>query len=182
MLIPPNTREALHNLTHVTDAEVRRLVLSAPCKSSDLDPIPTSLEKDCIDILVSPIMSIVHLSLSKGCFPSHFKSALVSHLLKKPTPNRDDLKNYRPVSNLSFLSKILEKVLASHLNPHIYSSHISIDYQSAYRKFLSTEMVFLKSTMIFAHTYQQSVAHAFTICGICGVFAVILIWIVQNYL
>ena len=123
VLNPPNTREVLHNLTRVTDAEVRRLVLSAPCKSSDLDPIPTSLVKDCIDILVSPIVSKVNSSLSEGCFPSHFKSALVSPLLKKPTLNRDDMKNYWPVSNLSFLSKLLEKVVASRPSSNINSSH-----------------------------------------------------------
>ena len=49
VLTPPNTREVLHNLSHVTDFEVR-LVLSAPCKSSDLDPVPTGLVKDCIDV------------------------------------------------------------------------------------------------------------------------------------
>ena len=110
VLTPPNIREVLHNLTHVIDAEVRRLVLSAPCKSSDLDPLPTSFVKDCIDILVTPMVSIVNLSLSEGCFPSHFKSALVSPLLKKPTLNRDDMKNHRPVSNLSFLSKFLRRL------------------------------------------------------------------------
>ena len=139
VLTSPNTREVLHNLSYVTDAEVRRLVLSAPCKSSDLDPLPTGLVKDCIDVLVTPIVSIVNLSLFEGCFPTHFKSALVSPLLKKPTLNRDDMKNYRPVSNLSFLSKILEKIVASRLNSHINSSHTSNDYQSAYRKFHSTE-------------------------------------------
>ena len=90
------------------------------------------------------IVSIVNLSLSEVCFPTHFKSALVSPLLKKPTLNRDDMKNYRPVSNLSFLSKILEKVVASRLNSHINSSHTSNDYQSAYRKFHSTETALLK--------------------------------------
>ena len=64
-------------MSHVTDAEVRRLVLSALCKSSDLGPLPISLVKDCIGILVSPTVSIVNLSLSEGCFPTHFKSALV---------------------------------------------------------------------------------------------------------
>ena len=103
VLTPPSTREVFHNLTHVTDDEVRRLVLSAACKSSDLDPIPTSLVKDCMDILVTPIVSIVNLPLSEGCFLSHFKSALVCPLLKKPTLNRDDMKNYRSVSDLSFL-------------------------------------------------------------------------------
>ena len=70
-------------LSHVTDSEVHCLVLSAPCKSSDLDPLPTGLVKDCIDVLVTPIVSIVNLSLSEGCFSTHFKSALVSPLLKK---------------------------------------------------------------------------------------------------
>ena len=123
---------------------LRRLVLSAPCKSSDLDPMPTSLVKDCIDILVTPIVSIVNLSLTEGCFPSHFKSALVSPLLKKPTLNKDEMKNYRPVSNLSFLSKILEKVVASRLNSHISGSHTSNHHQSAYKKFHSTETALLK--------------------------------------
>ena len=84
VLTPPNTREVLYNVSHVTDAEVRRLVLSAPCKSSDLDPLPTGLVKDCIDVLVTPIVSIVNLSLSEGCFSTHFKSALVFPLLKNP--------------------------------------------------------------------------------------------------
>ena len=82
-LTPPNTREVLHNLSHVTDAEVRRLVLSGPYKSSDLHPLPIGLVKDGIDVLVTPIVSIVNLSLSEGCFPTHFKFALVSPLLKK---------------------------------------------------------------------------------------------------
>ena len=133
MLNPPVTGMLLQNVTYVTDDEVRRLVLSAPCKSSDLDPVPASLVKDCIDILVTPIASIVNLSLSAGCFPSYFKPAQVSPLLKNPTLNKDNLKNYWPLSNLSFLSTILEEVVASHLNSHINSSKLSNHYQSAYK-------------------------------------------------
>ena len=69
---------------------------------------------------------------------------MVHPLLKKPTLSRDDMKNHRPVSNLSFLSKILEKVVASRLNSHINSSHTSNDYQSANRKSHSTETALLK--------------------------------------
>ena len=78
VLNPPDTRKVLQNLSCVTADEVRHLVLRAPCKSSDLDPIPTSLVKDCIDILITPITSIINLSLTEGSFPSHFKSAHVS--------------------------------------------------------------------------------------------------------
>ena len=69
MLSPPETRKVLENLTSVTADEVRHLVLRAPCKSSDLDPIPTSLVKDCFDILITPITSIINLSLTQGSFP-----------------------------------------------------------------------------------------------------------------
>ena len=56
-----DTRKALQNLSCVTVDEVRYLVLRAPCKSPDLDPIPTSLVKDCINILITPIISIIKL-------------------------------------------------------------------------------------------------------------------------
>ena len=104
----------------------------------------TSLVKDCIDVLVTPLVSIVNLSLSDGRFPVTFQVCPSLPLLKKPTLNRDDLKNYRPVSNISFISESLEKVVASRLNSYIDSSHTSNDYQSAYRKFHSTETALLK--------------------------------------
>ena len=64
---------------------------------------------------------MVNLLLSEGSFPPRFKSALVSPLLEKPTVNKVNVSNSQPVSNLSFLSDFLEKVVASHLNLHINS-------------------------------------------------------------
>ena len=95
-------------------------------------------------MLISPITSIINLSLTEGSFPSHFKSAHVPPLLKKPFLNKDSMNNYRPVSNLSFLSKVLEKVVVNQLNTHINSSNTPNQYQSAYRKFHSTETALLK--------------------------------------
>ena len=54
------------------------------------------------------------------------------------------MNNYRPVSNLSFLSKVLEKVVVNQLNSHINSSNTSNQYQSVYRKFHSTETALLR--------------------------------------
>ena len=106
--------------------------------------MPTSPVKDCIDILITPITSVINLSLIKGSFPSHFKSALVSSLLEKHTLNKDSMTNYRPVSNLSSLSKLLEKVVVNQLNSHINSSSTSNQHQSAYRKFHPMETALLK--------------------------------------
>ena len=102
LLIPARSK----NITCVTDDEVRHLVLFAPCKPSDLDPMPTSLAKDCIYILITPIASIINLLFTECSLSSHFKFALVSPLLKKSTLNKDSTKNYRPVSNHSFLLQI----------------------------------------------------------------------------
>ena len=92
----------------VTDELIRELILKSPTKSCMPDPIPTSLAKQCLEDLVS---FIVNASLSTGIVPPQFKQAIVTPLLKKPGLDTNDMKNFRPVSNLSFISKILEKVV-----------------------------------------------------------------------
>ena len=100
---PPDTRAVLHDFVPVSEAEVRRLVLNSPCKSCDLDPIPTTLLRECIDVLVTNITPIVNVSLSEGVFPSCFKTAYVSPLLKKSNLDKENIKNCRPVSNPSLI-------------------------------------------------------------------------------
>ena len=89
---------------------------------------------------------IINYSLREGCFPNCFKTAYVKPLLKKPSLGRNLLKNYRPVSNLSFISKLIEKVVAKqlHVNNYIDSEGLSNVNQSAYRRLHSTESALLK--------------------------------------
>ena len=109
-----------------------------------LDSIPTFLLKLCFNELGPIITNLVNLSLSEGIFPSSFKQALVQPLLKKPSLSTDDLNNFRPISNLNFISKILEKVVASRIQSHLSSNSLSSSFQSAYRIFHSTETTLLK--------------------------------------
>lgn len=143
--LPPN-RDILpmESLAPATQDEVRRLILTSPTKSSVLDPIPTTLLKSCIDVLIAPITSLINMSLAEGSVPPVFKSAVVTPLLKKPTLPKDDMKNYRPVSNLSFISKVLEKVVAKRIQSHLHQSGSSNPFQSAYKKLHSTETALLK--------------------------------------
>ena len=97
-----------------------------------------------IDLLLSTITRIVNLSLETSIFPSQFKSAVVKPLLKKATLDSENLKNYRPVSNLPFVSKIIEKIVASRLNEYMDKHNLSVKYQSAYKKFHGTETALLK--------------------------------------
>ena len=124
--------------------EIRNLILASTDLSCSLDAIPTRLLKSCVDALVIPIAHLINLSLSEGMFPSSFKHAVVSPLLKKQTLPKDDLSSYRPISNLNFISKILEKVIYARLCKHLESFPSLSCFQSAYRKLHSTETALLR--------------------------------------
>ena len=132
------------SFTKVSEDKIRKIINNSPTKSCSLDPWPTFLVKECVDILVVPITSIVNMSLQSGLFPDDFKQAIVTPLIKKPTLSKNDYKNYRPVSGLNFISKIIERVEAEQINEHIMLNGLENVYQSAYRKSHSTESALLK--------------------------------------
>ena len=127
----------------VSVSDVQKLITEAPTKSCTLDPIPTSLTKQCLDTLGPLITSIINASLSTGVFPKQFKEAVVTPILKKSGLNCNELKNYRPVSNLPFLSKVLEKIVLAQLKIHLSRNSLLEECQSAYRKNHSVETAVL---------------------------------------
>ena len=118
--------------------------MSSPNKSCDLDPLPNVLLKACLDTLLKPIKDVINASLCSGLFPDDFKHAHVNPLFKKTYLPKDDLNSYIHVSNFSFISKILDKVVASHLMSHVSSDCLSKVSQSAYKQFHYTETALLK--------------------------------------
>ena len=82
--------------------------------------------------------------MSNGIFPTQFKSAVVKPLIKKPTLDCEVLKNFRPISNLPFLSKLIEKVIAERLVGHMHDNGIVEKFQSAYKANHSTETALLR--------------------------------------
>ena len=102
--------------------EIKHVILSSPKSTCSSDLVPSNLLPLCIDATAPVITRIVNLSLCSGKFPKEFKFAVVKPLLKKPTLDSTDLKNYRPISNLSFLSKLVERIIANRLLTHL-SSH-----------------------------------------------------------
>ncbi len=82
--------------------------------------------------------------LDSGQVPETLKIASVVPRLKKEGLDRNILGNYRPVSNLPFLSKVIEKVVASQLTSYLQQHQLLDPLQSAYRKGHSTETALLK--------------------------------------
>ena len=96
-----------------------------------LDSIPTSLLISHLDVLLDPITDIINQSLQSGTVPTTFKHAIVFPSLKKDNLDPLVLKNYRPISNLSFISKILEKVVLKQTCKHLEKYSLLDDHQSA---------------------------------------------------
>ena len=109
-----------------------------------LDPIPTSLFKRFYGFFEEQLLNMVNCSLQTGVFPAAFKTAVVKPLLKKSNLDPNILNNYRPVSNLPFLSKVLEKLVFNQLNYFLNRNNILEKYQSGFRMNHSTETALLK--------------------------------------
>ena len=116
-----------------------------PSKLSSIDFIPTSLLKLCLSMFSEIIVRLANLSFSEGIFTATFKSAAVTPLLKKPSLDPDNLANYRPISNLNNISKIIECLFLSQFYPHVTSSPNFNHLQSAYRPHHSTEIALLQT-------------------------------------
>ena len=106
----------LSTLLPANEEEIKKLLRSAKPKTCDLDPIPSHLLRQCETLVIPTLTDIVSKSLTCG-MPSKMKQA--TPLQKKPTLSSDELKSYRPVSNLSFVSKLTEKVVAARLIAHL---------------------------------------------------------------
>ena len=134
----------LSNFIPVTDIQLRRLIKSFPSKACDLDPLPTWLLKDCLDELLPVLTHIINASLSSGAFPRSFRESLILPVLKKPNLDPNVLGNYRPIANLPFVSKVMERIAADQIMSYVDSHHLLPRNQSAYRNFHSTETALLK--------------------------------------
>jgi exonuclease III len=135
----------LSSFKQASTDEVRRIINRSPSKSCVLDSIPTGLLKKCIEnntILEFISKMINHCVTDK--FPDVLKKAIIIPHLKKSSLDAAVFNNYRPVSNLSFISKVVEKVVAARLRNHLSQNELLDVYQSAYRSNHSTETALIK--------------------------------------
>ena len=108
------------------------------------DPINISKLGESYKSATPAVTAIINLSFVEGHFPVSEKRGLVRPYLKKIGLNPDDLSNYRPVTNLSHLSKILERAMLDQLVPYLEEVGAVPHCQSAYRKLHSTETALCK--------------------------------------
>src|SRR6218665_4005315 len=130
-------------LAEVTELDLRRLIISSPPKSSELDPLPPFLIQESIDILLPFLTLLCNTSLREGVLPSSQKRSIVTPIIKQPGLNPSVPFSYRPIANVTFISKIIEKLVASQLFDYLNMNNLLPPCQSGFRKGHSTESLLL---------------------------------------
>jgi len=126
-----------------TVEEIAEILKETTMKSCDLDPIPAELMKENLDLFIPELCDIVNLSLTTGSMDG-LKSAHLTPLIKGDGLDCSVLKNYRPVSNLAFVGKLIEKVVQRRLSKHMEEHNLNMKNQSAYKKNFSTETLLIR--------------------------------------
>ena len=154
-----NVRE-FSNYRLFSNEEVRTIIMGIKTKSCEIDPIPTELLKKCLVDILPTITKISNISLRDGVFVDTWKTAIICPLLKSLSLEIQKSASYCPVSNLPFLSKVLEKCAMDRFNEHCGLHSALPEYQSAYRQDHSCETLILKlvNDILWAMENQECMA------------------------
>ena len=123
--------------------ELKEIIGETGVKCSPADLLPQALFKENIDELLPVLVELVNLSLQSGNVDG-VKLADIIPAIKGEGMDPNILKNYRPVSNLTFLGKIIERVVLRRLTRHMSENNLHCEEQSAYKKNNSTETLLIK--------------------------------------
>jgi hypothetical protein len=129
-----------------TEQEVLKLMSTSRKTNNSSDICPTSVVIECLPMLLPYLTRAFNCSLISGVVPGAFKNAMVRPILKKENGNPNDFSNYRPISLLPFLSKILEKIVAERLVTHMITNDLDEVLQSGFKASHSSETALLKVT------------------------------------
>ena len=153
----------------MSDEEILKVINEMPNKHCDLDPVPFTIFKKLAPHLKSEIAALVNISLSYGVFAESWKMSIVKPVLKKVGLELI-FKNYRPVSNLKFLAKLVEKCMLLQFNEHCSMNSLLPSYQSAYRKFYSCETSLLKLTDNLLNEMENQRVSALVVMDLSAAF------------
>ena len=155
----PRETPTLTSIATTTENDLLKLIMDMPSKTCKCNIIPTKLLKGVLPTIIPALTKIENLSINNGVFSEQWKSAIVKPLIKS-LPKGNIQQNYRPVSDLTFISKVVEKRTLNHFTQHCDNYHLLPEYQSAFRKFHSckTSLIKLVNDLLWAMEKQEVTA------------------------
>ena len=142
------TVKSITSFRNVSLMELKAYISDLKKKSCECDPIPTSLLMEFTHLLYPFILQLVNSSFTDGVFPQQLKHAIITPIIKNHSADANDLKNYRPVSSLPFISKVLEKSIYSQLNDHIEKTNFMQSFNPPTEVITPVKLVLLKCITI----------------------------------
>jgi len=147
--VPPTYRcirpgDLFAAFSSVSIDEIINAVWQLPNKSSAADPMPTSVMKQVVHLVAAYFPELFNCSLAAGHFPSEYKEAFIAPIVKKAGLDTTDVSSYRPISDLSVVSKLLERIVARQLMAYLSTANRLPTLQSGFRPGHSTETAILQ--------------------------------------
>ena len=134
----------LNSFPIVTVPDTVVLIKAMKPKSCVLDPIPASIFKEYATQIAPAVRAIVNTSICSGTVPVELKESIITPIYKKKQLPINELSSYRPVAQMPFIAKLLERHVSKHLRIFLENNNINDLFQSAYRPNHSTETAVVK--------------------------------------
>ena len=158
----------LHCFQPISSTEVRETIMQLKNKTCELDIMPTSFLKENLEYLMKPIKHIINLSQTTSSFIDEWKCAILRPLIKKK--GNSSILNFRPVSNLPFISKVVEKCVQNQYNEYCNINNLQSEFQSAYKQLHSCETLLLKLVNDILWAMENSKLSNLVMCDLSGAF------------
>lgn len=139
----PIENATLDTFETVNNSQLLNIIKSAPIKTAPDDPIPAILLRGCLDTILPILVYLVNMSLLTGEMDG-LKESVVTPLLKKAGADPEELANYRPITGIKYLGKLIERAALPQLNHHMISNKLHIPNQSGYKSDHSCETLLVR--------------------------------------
>ena len=141
---PKKPDSIFHEFEALSIEEIKKLIGSINPKTCQmLDPMPTTLVKACAEELSPFFQGIVNSIIKSAKYPKSLKESALIPILKKKGLDTEDLKNYRPVSQGSFLNKVIDRSLHLQITKYLEKYELESPLQTGYKAHHSTETLLL---------------------------------------
>ena len=154
----PNMDKQFQLCPTTTDIVLSLLNKLNKSKATGLDMISARLIRECADLICMPFCNIFNQSIGQGIFPDDWKCARVAPLFK--VGDRSDVNNYRPISVISVVAKVFERIVFDQLYAYLEEHSIICKYQSGFRSTHSTVTALLEDTDTLAYNIDRGKINA----------------------